>query len=34
MQNQIERVRDKTRQLDMMGVPEDALRGHAFHTYR
>ena len=33
LQNQIERVRDKTRQLDMMGVPEDALSGHAFHTY-
>lgn len=33
MQNQIERVRDKTRQLGMMGVPEEDLNGHAFHTY-
>ena len=32
-QNEIERVRDKTRQLDMMGVPEEHLSGHAFHTY-
>ena len=33
-QDQIERVRDKQRQLDMMGVPEANLDGHAFHTYR
>jgi len=32
-ENQIERVRDKSRQLDMMGVPEEYLDGHAFHTY-
>lgn len=34
MQSQIEKVRDKGRQLDMMGVPEANLDGHAFHTYR
>jgi hypothetical protein len=27
-------VRDKGRQLDMMGVPEANIDGHAFHTYR
>ncbi len=34
LQDQIERVRDKGRQLDMMGVPEANIDGHAFHTYR
>jgi len=33
VQSQIERLRDKTRQLDLMGVPEAHLDGHAFHTY-
>ena len=33
LQSQIERLRDKTRQLDLMGVPEKHLDGHAFHTY-
>lgn len=32
-ESQIERVRDQSRQLDMMGVPEANLDGHAFHTY-
>mmetsp|Transcript_4409 Transcript_4409/g.12723 ORF Transcript_4409/g.12723 Transcript_4409/m.12723 type:complete len:332 (-) Transcript_4409:463-1458(-) len=32
-ESQIEKVRDKGRQLDMMGVPEANLDGHAFHTY-
>ncbi len=34
LQDQIERVRDTGRQLDMMGVPEANIDGHAFHTYR
>ena len=34
LQDQIERVRDKGRQVDMMGVPEANIDGHAFHTYR
>lgn len=33
MQSDIVRVRDRLQQLDM-GVPESALDGHAFHTYR
>jgi 4-hydroxy-tetrahydrodipicolinate reductase len=28
------RVRDAPTQVDVMGVPESALAGHAFHTYR
>jgi 4-hydroxy-tetrahydrodipicolinate reductase len=27
-------VRDKRRQLELFHVPEEALEGHAFHTYR
>ena len=27
-------MRDTGRQLEMMGVPEANLDGHAFHTYR
>ena len=27
-------MRDKSQQLDLMHVPESALDGHAFHTYR
>ena len=30
----IVKVRDAPTQLDTMGVPEDAIGGHAFHTYR
>lgn len=26
-------MRDRVTQLEEMGVPEDALDGHAFHTY-
>lgn len=33
LQNQIRKVRDRVTQLESMGVPEDALDGHAFHTY-
>lgn len=32
-QSQIHKVRDRVTQLEQMGVPEDALDGHAFHTY-
>lgn len=32
--SQIERVRDPATAMDEMGVPESALAGHAFHTYR
>ena len=28
------RVRDAPTQVDVVGVPEAALAGHAFHTYR
>ena len=34
MQSDIVRVRDAPTQMDAMGVPEAALAGHAFHTYR
>lgn len=33
LQSQIRKVRDRLTQVDKMGVPEDALDGHAFHTY-
>jgi len=33
LQNQIRKVRDRVTQLEQMGVPEEALDGHAFHTY-
>lgn len=33
LQSPITKVRDKATQLDRMGVPEEALDGHAFHTY-
>jgi 4-hydroxy-tetrahydrodipicolinate reductase len=32
-QFQIEKVRDPTEQIQKMGVPEEYLGGHAFHTY-
>ena len=32
-QSQVEKVRDPSAQASKMGVPEDALTGHAFHTY-
>ncbi|KAK9809179.1 hypothetical protein WJX72_010905 [[Myrmecia] bisecta] len=32
-ESQIRKVRDKQSQLDKMHVPENALSGHAFHTY-
>jgi len=31
--DQIEKVRDPTEQIQKMGVPEEYLGGHAFHTY-
>jgi len=33
VQSQIQKIRDRIMQLEEMGVPEDALYGHAFHTY-
>ena len=33
VQSQIRKVRDKGAQLDQMHVPENALDGHAFHSY-
>ena len=33
VQSQIQKVREKGAQLDQMHVPENALDGHAFHTY-
>lgn len=33
LQSQIKKVREKGAQLDQMHVPENALDGHAFHTY-
>jgi 4-hydroxy-tetrahydrodipicolinate reductase len=33
LQNQIRKIRDRVTQLEAMAVPEDALDGHAFHTY-
>eukprot|EP00878_Enallax_costatus_P019729 GHUV01020822.1.p1 GENE.GHUV01020822.1~~GHUV01020822.1.p1 ORF type:complete len:287 (+),score=58.97 GHUV01020822.1:464-1324(+) len=32
-ESQIRKIRDRPTQLDAMCVPEDALDGHAFHTY-
>lgn len=32
--SEVELVRDVPTQLDRMGVPEEHLLGHAFHTYR
>lgn len=32
-EHRIQRVRDRKRQVELMGVPEEALGGHAFHTY-
>ncbi|XP_059077394.1 probable 4-hydroxy-tetrahydrodipicolinate reductase 1, chloroplastic [Cryptomeria japonica] len=32
--DQIKKVRDRTEQIEKMGVPENYLGGHAFHTYR
>ena len=34
VQSEIVRVRDALTQTDVMRVPESALAGHAFHTYR
>lgn len=31
--SQIRKVRDRVTQLEQIGVPEDALDGHAYHTY-
>lgn len=31
--NQIEQIRDPKKQLEMVGVPEEHLSGHAFHMY-
>lgn len=31
--NKIKMIRDPTKQLQMVGVPEDYLEGHAFHMY-
>ena len=33
LQSQIKKIREKGAQLDEMHVPENALDGHAFHTY-
>ena len=33
LQSQIKKIREKGAQLDEMHVPENALEGHAFHTY-
>lgn len=33
LQNQIKKIRDRPTQLDVVGVPEQYLDGHAFHTY-
>lgn len=33
LQSRIKKVREKGAQLDEMHVPENALDGHAFHTY-
>ena len=33
LQTQIKKIREKGAQLDEMHVPENALDGHAFHTY-
>jgi 4-hydroxy-tetrahydrodipicolinate reductase len=33
LQSQIRKVRDRVTQLEQVGVPEDALDGHAYHTY-
>ncbi|KAM7464822.1 hypothetical protein LguiB_012384 [Lonicera macranthoides] len=32
--NQIEKIRDPKQQIEMVGVPEEYLSGHAFHLYR
>lgn len=32
-ENQIRKIRDPMTQLEVLGVPEKALTGHAFHTY-
>lgn len=32
-ESQIVKIRDKQRQLTVMDVPQEALSGHAFHTY-
>eukprot|EP00877_Chromochloris_zofingiensis_P014130 jgi/Chrzof1/8971/Cz03g31130.t1 len=32
-ENQIKKIRDRPTQLDVVGVPEQYLDGHAFHTY-
>lgn len=31
---QVQQVRDPKLQVEMMGVPEEHLLGHAYHTYR
>lgn len=31
---QIELIRDREQQLNRMGVPEESLLGHAYHTYQ
>jgi 4-hydroxy-tetrahydrodipicolinate reductase len=33
MQSDIEKVREREEQVARMGVPEEAIDGHAFHTY-
>ena len=30
----IRKIRDRNIQTDLLGVPDDALDGHAFHSYR
>eukprot|EP01026_Neomeris_dumetosa_P007882 TRINITY_DN12447_c0_g3_i1.p1 TRINITY_DN12447_c0_g3~~TRINITY_DN12447_c0_g3_i1.p1 ORF type:complete len:324 (-),score=38.12 TRINITY_DN12447_c0_g3_i1:324-1295(-) len=32
--NQIRKIRESQKSIEEMGVPENALMGHAFHTYR
>ncbi|XP_076916785.1 4-hydroxy-tetrahydrodipicolinate reductase 2, chloroplastic-like [Bidens hawaiensis] len=31
---QIQLIRDSKQQIEMLGVPEEHIKGHAFHTYR
>ena len=33
IQSNVEKVRDPSEQISRIGVPEDAVTGHAFHTY-
>ena len=34
LQDEIVKVRDASTQMESIGVPEEHLSGHAFHTYR